>query len=143
MREFEETSFQSHDGTELYYRHWPAVTAAARPRAVIMFHRGHEHSGRLAHLPDELGLEDFAFFAWDARGYGRSPGPRGDSPGYEVSVRDVDCFVRHVAATHGLTLAHPVEHCHSGADYLVLLLAIRKKRLADHPQKGKFGQLSR
>ncbi|HEY5720356.1 MAG TPA: bifunctional alpha/beta hydrolase/class I SAM-dependent methyltransferase, partial [Gammaproteobacteria bacterium] len=104
MREFEETSFQSHDGTELYYRHWPAVTAAARPRAVIMFHRGHEHSGRLAHLPDELGLEDFAFFAWDARGYGRSPGPRGDSPGYEVSVRDVDCFVRHVAATHGVAM---------------------------------------
>jgi len=33
-----------------------------------MFHRGHEHSGRLAHLVDELDLPDCDFFAWDARG---------------------------------------------------------------------------
>ena len=42
--------------------------------AIVMFHRGHEHSGRMAHLVDELRLPDFDFFAWDARGHGRSPG---------------------------------------------------------------------
>ena len=47
----------------------------APPRgAIVLFHRGHEHGGRIAHLVDELDLPDFAFFAWDARGHGRSPG---------------------------------------------------------------------
>jgi alpha-beta hydrolase superfamily lysophospholipase/SAM-dependent methyltransferase len=43
-------------------------------------------------------------FAWDARGHGRSPGERGDSPGFAASVKDVDTFVRHVAATYGLRM---------------------------------------
>ena len=78
LRPVLERRFASHDGTELFYRHWPA----RRPRrgALMLFHRGHEHSGRMAHLPDELELLDFDFFAWDARGHGRSPGVRGFSP---------------------------------------------------------------
>lgn len=101
VRRAEEQTFASFDGTELFYRHWPAV--GAKPRgAVVMLHRGHEHSGRMAHIVDELGLDDFAFFAWDARGNGRSPGERGDSPGVEASVRDVDEFVRHVSAAYDI-----------------------------------------
>ncbi len=99
-----EGTFATHDGTELFYRHWPA--AGARPRgAVLLLHRGHEHSGRVAHLADELDMPDVAIFAWDARGHGRSPGRRGFSPGVEHSVRDLQTFVDHVAATHGI----PVE----------------------------------
>ena len=100
MREAEEKTFTTHDGVELFYRHWPAAGA---PRgAVVLFHRGHEHSGRMAHLVDELDLRDFAFFAWDARGHGRSPGERGYSPSFGTSVRDVQCFVDHIAATYGI-----------------------------------------
>jgi hypothetical protein len=39
---------------------------ASRPAcraAILLFHRGHEHSGRMAHLSDELDLPDFAVFA--------------------------------------------------------------------------------
>ena len=44
----------------------------------------------MAHLVDELGLPEFDFFAWDARGHGRSPGARGDSArASPTSVRDV------------------------------------------------------
>ena len=32
----------------------------------MLFHRGHEHSARMAHLVDELDLPEFDFFAWDA-----------------------------------------------------------------------------
>ena len=104
MRPVEEHSFRTHDGVDLFYRHWPA--AAARTRgAIALFHRGHEHSGRMAHLPDELDLPDFAFFAWDARGHGRSPGPRGFSPSLADSVRDAQTFVDHIAATHGTAVA--------------------------------------
>jgi alpha-beta hydrolase superfamily lysophospholipase/phosphatidylglycerophosphate synthase len=100
-RPVEECSFRAHDGVELFYRYWPA--ASERPRgAIALFHRGHEHSGRMAHLTDELDLPEFAFFAWDARGHGRSPGERGFSPSLGASVRDVQSFVDHIAAAHGI-----------------------------------------
>jgi len=51
---------------------------------------------------DELDLPDFAFFAWDARGHGRSPGERGYSPSIAVLVRDVQGFVDHIGASFGI-----------------------------------------
>ena len=101
LRPVEERRFTTHDGVELFYRHWPALSGPARG-AVALFHRGHEHSGRMAHLADELALPDLAFFAWDARGHGRSPGERGDAPGFMALVRDVDAFVGHLRAVHGV-----------------------------------------
>ncbi len=101
MRPAETHHFITHDGTALFYRHWPAPGAGAE-RALVLLHRGHEHSGRLQHIVDELGLDDFAAFAWDARGHGRSPGPRGDSPGFAASVKDLDVFVRHLEEIHGI-----------------------------------------
>jgi alpha-beta hydrolase superfamily lysophospholipase len=97
----QERTFSTHDGVSLFYRYWPA-TAAKRRGAVVLFHRGHEHGGRMAHLVDELDLPEFDFFAWDARGHGRSPGQRGHSPSFATSVRDVQTFVEHIGATHGL-----------------------------------------
>ncbi len=85
-RPVEEKTFRTHDGIDLFYRYWPAVRTPARG-AIVLFHRGHEHSGRMAHLADELGLPDFAMFAWDARGQGRSPGERGFSPSLGTSVQ--------------------------------------------------------
>jgi alpha-beta hydrolase superfamily lysophospholipase len=103
MRAVEERTFQTHDGVSLFYRHWPGVSPTPRG-AVLLFHRGHEHSGRMAHLADELDLPDFALFAWDARGHGRSPGERGFSPSIGTSVRDVQTFVDHIATTHGIAV---------------------------------------
>lgn len=103
MRESQNHIFTTHDGVELLYRHWPATNPTAGPRqAVVMFHRGHEHGGRMAHLPGELDLPEFDFFAWDARGHGLSPGARGDSPSFATSVRDVQTFIDHISATHGI-----------------------------------------
>lgn len=96
-----EREFRTYDGELLFYRHWSATTTVRRG-AIVMFHRGHEHSGRMAHLVDELHLPEFDFFAWDARGHGRSPGPRGFSPSFGTSVRDVQTFVEHLDATHGV-----------------------------------------
>ena len=103
MRKVEERRFKTHDGVELFYRHWPAAGAGVA-QAVVLFHRGHEHSGRLQHIVDELDLPGQAMFAWDARGHGRSPGERGDSPSFAASVKDVDMFVRHVAREHGIAI---------------------------------------
>jgi len=98
-RDVIESSFRTHDGVDLFYRHWPAKQPARG--AVVLFHRGHEHSGRVAHLVDELDLPEFEFFAWDARGHGRSPGERGFSPSFGTSVRDVQTFIDHIGSAHG------------------------------------------
>jgi alpha-beta hydrolase superfamily lysophospholipase len=103
MRTVEEKTFRTHDGVDLFFRYWPAVSTAARG-AIVLFHRGHEHSGRMAHLADELNLPDFAFFAWDARGQGRSPGQRGFSPSLGTSVRDVQMFVEHIVTAYGFAV---------------------------------------
>lgn len=101
MRDCKTAVFLTHDGVELLYRHWPASQPGeGRRKAVVMFHRGHEHGGRMAHLPAELDLPDYDFFAWDARGHGLSPGARGDSPSFATSVRDVQTFLDHLSATH-------------------------------------------
>ncbi|KRP60208.1 bifunctional alpha/beta hydrolase/class I SAM-dependent methyltransferase [Pseudomonas orientalis] len=102
MREQQQHTFSTHDGVELFYRHWPATADAGPRKAIVLFHRGHEHSGRIAHLVDELGLPDFDFFAWDARGHGQSPGERGDSPSFATSARDVQTFCDHIGATYGI-----------------------------------------
>ncbi|ASP18439.1 hypothetical protein CGZ77_09160 [Neisseria sp. KEM232] len=94
-------TFTTQDGTELFYRYRPAKNGSSG-KAVVLFHRGHEHSGRMMFLADELGLDDFAFFAWDARGHGQSPGERGDSPGIGTSVADVDDFIRHIGTQYGI-----------------------------------------
>ena len=104
MRQVSERSFRTSEGTELFYRHWPAPGGRSAG-AIVLFHRGHEHSGRMAHLVDELGLDDFAFYAWDARGHGRSPGARGFSPSIDTSIRDVNDFIAEVTS-HS---RHPVE----------------------------------
>jgi alpha-beta hydrolase superfamily lysophospholipase len=99
-----EHQFQTHDDVSLFYRHW-AATGPKRRGAVVLFHRGHEHSGRVAHLVDELDLPDYDVFAWDARGHGRSPGKRGFSPSFGTSVRDVQTFVQHIETAHGVVEA--------------------------------------
>jgi len=73
-------------------------------RALVLLHRGHEHSGRIQHVVDELSLEYWAMFAWDARGHGLSPGPRGDSPSFGSLVKDLDVFVRHIGAEYGIPI---------------------------------------
>ena len=104
MRDVQDQRFSTHDGVQLFYRHWPATTTdpSVSRQAVLLFHRGHEHSGRIAHLVDELDLPGFDFFAWDSRGHGQSPGARGDSPSFATSVRDVQTFVDHLSATFGI-----------------------------------------
>ena len=93
-----ESSMTLPDGAKLFYRTWPA--AAPTPKALVIFHRGHEHSGRVQDIVEALGLRDVAVYAWDARGHGRTEGDRGYADNTATLVKDMDAFMRHVAATH-------------------------------------------
>ena len=106
-----EHTLTSWDGTRLFYRAWlPTVPS---DRALLLFHRGHEHSGRWQEVVERLGLDDVAVFAWDARGHGRSPGDRGSAESLAVLTKDVDAFVRHVAEQHRLAVENMVVLAHS------------------------------
>ncbi len=74
------------------------MLVSTTPKVIVLFHRGHEHSGRLQHIVDELAMPEMIFYAWDARGHGYSPGQRGYSPSLARSVQDMDEFIRFVAA---------------------------------------------
>lgn len=110
-RPADECGFRTRDGAKLFYRAW--LPAAKAERAIVLFHRGHEHSGRWQDLVDEIGLDDFAFFGWDARGHGRSPGERGAAESCGQLVRDADEFVKHISREHGIATENIVVLAHS------------------------------
>ncbi len=92
-------TFTARDGANIFYRYWP-VNGDARARgAVVLLHRGHEHGKRLAHLVEESGLGDFAFYAWDMRGHGLSA----DNPLHDIATAaaDLDRFVRDISIRDG------------------------------------------
>lgn len=97
-----EGRFKSWDGTELFYRTWkPGVTSN---KALIVIHRGHEHSGRVAQQIEDLDLPDFWAFSWDCRGHGNSPGDRGYAESYYHFVKDLDVFVKYVSEKHDIPI---------------------------------------
>jgi len=87
--------FTSWDGTRLFYRVWRPPSPAGR--ILVLFHRGHEHSGRWDDVVEALAPAGFTVFAWDARGNGRSEGPRDDAGNFGWYARDAELFVRHVS----------------------------------------------
>ena len=48
--------FKSFDGKEIFYRVWNELKSSNK-KALIIVHRGHEHSARMQHIVDELGLD--------------------------------------------------------------------------------------
>lgn len=95
-------TFKTHDDTSLFYQHWSSHIPTESPKAIVLFHRGHEHSERMAHLVEELNLPEFDFFAWDARGHGKSPGERGDAPSFSACVKDIQYFIQHIQENYGI-----------------------------------------
>ena len=81
-----------------------APSRRSRRRAIMLFHRGHEHSARWQDFIDRMALDDMWFFAWDARGHGRSPGDRGYATSFGRMVQDADEFIRHLSSQFDLPI---------------------------------------
>ena len=114
MRKSIEGHFSAADRTQLFYRHWQPEKKKSG-KAVVLFHRGHEHSGRFQELVDRLEMSNTTFFAWDCRGCGKSPGPRGDALHLGQLESDMECFVRHIEAEYGFRQQDMVVLAHSVA----------------------------
>src|SRR5437764_9471116 len=106
-----EHTMVSWDGAELFYRAW--IPPRTKDKALLLFHRGHEHSGRWKETVDLLGLEDVSVFAWDARGHGRSSGKRCAACNFADVVKDLDVFAQHISSRHGVALGNMVMLGHS------------------------------
>src|SRR5262249_55530650 len=104
-------TFTTFDNAELFYRAW--LPTRPTHKALILVHRGHEHSGRWAQFVELLGLSDLAVFAYDARGHGRSPGDRGYANSFGDHVHDLEYFVRHVSAHYDVPTENIVALGHS------------------------------
>ncbi len=102
---------KSWDGGELFYRAW--IPREATDKAILLFHRGHEHSGRWQETIDLLGFQDIAVFAWDARGHGRSPGDRGAANNFADVIKDVDAFARHISERYEIPIENMIVLAHS------------------------------
>jgi len=107
-----EQTMTSWDGTELFYRAWLPQKKNSQKAALLLFHRGHEHSARWQETVESLGLDDVPTFAWDARGHGQSPGERGGGDLSDI-VKDVDAFVRHISERHEIPIENMIVLAHS------------------------------
>jgi alpha-beta hydrolase superfamily lysophospholipase len=123
-RSFVEQAMTTWDGATLFYRAWlPARSGAGHgilpfektpaQKALVLFHRGHEHSGRWQQAIDALALDDVAVFAWDARGHGRSSGERGAAESVATLVKDAESFVNHIASQYGIAHENMIVVGHS------------------------------
>ena len=110
-RAYETHTFPADDGIALTYRHWPAMRPSGK--AMMLFHRGHEHSLRWQETVDALGLDDVDVFAWDARGHGDSPGERGGARDMALVIHDANDWARHLQTQHGVALDATIVVAHS------------------------------
>ena len=106
-----EQFIESWDGTKIFYRAW--LPDGPAQKALLLFHRGHEHSGRWDELVDAIGSPDTAIFAWDARGHGKSEGPRGYAESVGALEQDVEAFAHHIWKSHGIRAEDTIVLAHS------------------------------
>jgi len=98
---------------DLYAQAWLPETT---PRAVIVLSHGlAEHGGRYATLAGELVQRDYAVYALDHRGHGRSSGPRANIERFSYLVSDFCAFTGRCARQHLDTPVFMLGHSMGGA----------------------------
>ncbi|MFP4266372.1 MAG: lysophospholipase [Spirochaetaceae bacterium] len=84
---YEESYFNGKDGTSRFFRTWSPDT---EPRGIVVISHGYaEHSGRYEALAGRLLAENFAVWAHDHYGHGRSEGTRALINRIELAAEDL------------------------------------------------------
>jgi alpha-beta hydrolase superfamily lysophospholipase len=76
------------DGLSLAWYRWDP--AGTRRGTILLAHGLGEHAGRYGHVARAFTQAGFVVLAYDARGHGRSGGPRGHSPSHRQTLDDLD-----------------------------------------------------
>lgn len=122
-----ENSWLTEDGLRLFHQGWEPETGVKA--VVCLVHGLGEHSGRYAHLAEQLNQAGYALVTFDLRGHGKSQGPRGHTPSFEAFMADITQFLKQAAGRHN---EKPLFlYGHSLGGILVLNYVLRRKpRLA-------------
>lgn len=90
--EHQQGTFRGTGEIELFYQCWQPNRA---PGAALAFlHGAGDHSGRIENLASPLAAHDFAVYAFDQRGFGRSPGRKGHINAWSEYREDARAFLR-------------------------------------------------
>lgn len=118
-----ELSWQTADGIAVYGRDWqPDQPARA---VVVLIHGLGEHAGRYAHVAAAFNAAGYAVIAPDLRGHGRSGGPRGHFPSYDVVLDDIQLAFNQAASRYPGLPQFLYGHSLGGA--LVLYYTLKRK----------------
>lgn len=85
------------DGLALHLQAGPPPTGAVRGTVLIVHGLG-EHAGRHTQVMAHLASQGWASLAYDQRGHGRSPGPRGGVPQADSLLADLGVVLAHARA---------------------------------------------
>jgi alpha-beta hydrolase superfamily lysophospholipase len=95
--------------------YWQAWLPPDRAQAIVVIVHGiHEHSARYAHVGTRLAGANFAAYAADHRGHGRSDGRRANLERMALIVEDLGSFVNFAAERHGNLPVFMVGHSLGG-----------------------------
>ncbi len=123
--EHDEGQFQGVGGLSLYYQRWRPETTQARA-VIVLLHGDFAHSGWYLNLPTYEVPRGYAVYAFDRRGWGRSPGQRGYIHSWSEHLDDLDAFLQRVRAQEP---GRPIFLMgHTGSSSIVLEYALH------HPQ---------
>jgi len=86
------------DGLALHLQPGPPPAGAVRGTVAVVHGLG-EHAGRYGHVMAHLAAHGWASLAYDQRGHGRSPGPRGGVPQADSLLADLGAVLAHARAT--------------------------------------------
>ncbi|OIO94528.1 MAG: lysophospholipase [Anaerolineae bacterium CG2_30_64_16] len=122
MKHFE-FNWRTADGLRLYAQAWePDTTPAA---VVCLVHGLGEHGGRYAHVAAALTAAGYALLGFDLRGHGKSEGPRGHAPSYDILMDDIGRLLDEAAARY--TDKPRFLYGHSLGGNLVINYSLRRK----------------
>lgn len=82
------------DGRKLYVKLWAPVNPKAAVGVVVLVHGLGEHINRYNHVARAFQESGFKVVGFDQRGFGRTPGTRGDSEGYQCTMNDIEQLIQ-------------------------------------------------
>lgn len=85
------STFNGFEDAVIFYREWNYKPSQ---KAIIILHRGHEHSGRMAGFATDKRFSGYSVFSYDLRGHGHTEQPVSGT--FMDYVRDLNAFVKHL-----------------------------------------------
>jgi len=119
----QEFSWQTSDNLKIFAQVWqPEKTVRA---VIALVHGLGEHCNRYAHVAEFYNQQGIAVVSFDLRGHGRSEGPRGHAPSYDVICDDIQQLLDEAAKRYPEKPIFLYGHSLGGA--LVLYFTLKRK----------------